>query len=301
MDLKWIEDFLSLAQTRSFSRTAEERGITQPALSRRIKSLEAWVGTELVDRSVFPARLTSAGKFFQEQGSDFLRHLLDARAILREKEGHDSAVLKIAAGHSLSLNFVPQWLEAVQDEIGEIKTRVIASNVHDSVLELVEGGCDLLISYYHPEFPIVLDPGRYEYMVVGHDTIVPVAAGGPDGRVLYSLPGTKAKPVHWLAYTETSYFGRVVDWLLANAEQRCFLYRRHESDLSELLKTMALQKVGLAWVPKRSVTHELDSGQLALAGDKAWVVKLEIRAYRALGNHHPSLKRLWEAWAANQR
>jgi DNA-binding transcriptional LysR family regulator len=294
MDLKWIEDFLSLAQTRSFSRTAEERGITQPALSRRIKSLEAWVGTELVDRSVFPARLTPAGKLFQEQGNDFIRHLLDTRALLREKKGHDPASLKIAAGHSLALNFVPLWLQTIQGQAGEIRTRVIAANVHDAVLELVEGGCDLLVSYHHPELPIVLDFGRYEYLVVGHDTVVPVAAAEPDGRALHSLPGSRQKPVDWLAYTETSYLGRIVEWRLKNSHQRCFLYRRHESDLSELLKTMALQKVGLAWVPKRSVTHELDSGQLAIAGESAWAVKLEIRVYRALENRHPSLKRLWE-------
>lgn len=294
MDLKWIEDFLNLAQTRSFSRTAEERGITQPALSRRIKSLEAWVGAELVDRSVFPARLTPAGKLFQEQGSDFLRNLLDTRAILREKEGHDSSALKIAAGHSLALNFVPQWLHEMQGKAGELKTRVIAANVHDSVLELVEGGCDLLISYHHPELPIVLDPGRYEYRVLGHDTMVPVAAAEPNGQVLHSLPGTRARPVNWLAYTETSYFGRIVEWLLKSADQRCFLHRRHESDLSEFLKTMALQKAGLAWVPKRSVGHELDAGQLALAGDSSWNVKLEIRAYRAIENRHPSLNRLWD-------
>jgi DNA-binding transcriptional LysR family regulator len=299
MDLKWIEDFLSLAQTRSFSRTAEERGITQPALSRRIKSLEAWVGTELVDRSVYPARLTPAGKLFQEQGSDFLRHLFDTRAILREKDARDSAALRIAAGHSLALNFVPQWLQTVQSKAGEIKARVIASNVHDAVLELVEGGCDLLISYHHPELPIVLDPGRYEYLVVGHDTVVPIAATGPDGRPLFNLPGSKISPTNWLAYTETSYLGRIVDWLLKGADHRCFLYRRHESDLSELLKAMALQKSGLAWVPRRSVTNELDLGQLAVAGDSSWAVRLEIRVYRALENRHLSLRRLWETLGTN--
>jgi DNA-binding transcriptional LysR family regulator len=293
MDLKWIEDFMLLAQTRSFSRTAEERGITQPALSRRIKSLEAWVGTELVDRSVYPARLTSAGKYFQEQGSDFLRHLFDTRALLREKEGPGAAALKIAAGHSLALNFIPQWLHAIQAQAGEMNTRVIASNVHDSVLELVEGSCDLLISYHHPELPIVLDPGRYEYRVIDHDTVVPVSAAGPDGRLLHRLPGSKTNPVHWLAYTETSYLGRIVDWLLKSADQRCFLYRRHESNLSEFLKTMALQKIGLAWVPRGSTAHELTAGQLAIAAESSWTVRLEIRAYRALETRHPSLERLW--------
>ena len=42
METKWLEDFVSLAETRSFSRSAQLRHVTQPAFSRRIQSLEAW-------------------------------------------------------------------------------------------------------------------------------------------------------------------------------------------------------------------------------------------------------------------
>ena len=58
MDTKWLEDFVSLAQTRSFSRSAQLRHVTQPAFSRRIQALEAWAGVDLVDRSIYPTRLT---------------------------------------------------------------------------------------------------------------------------------------------------------------------------------------------------------------------------------------------------
>jgi hypothetical protein len=56
MDTKWLEDFVSLAETGSFSRTAQLRHVTQPAFSRRIQSLEAWAGADLVDRSSYPTR-----------------------------------------------------------------------------------------------------------------------------------------------------------------------------------------------------------------------------------------------------
>ena len=61
MDTKWLEDFVSLAETRSFSRSAQSRHVTQPAFSRRIQALEAWAGADLVDRSIYPTRLTAAG------------------------------------------------------------------------------------------------------------------------------------------------------------------------------------------------------------------------------------------------
>jgi len=72
MELKWLEDFVSLAETRSFSRSAELRHITQPAFSRRIQALEAWLGTELIDRSVYPTRLTQAGQVLGTVQAAFL-------------------------------------------------------------------------------------------------------------------------------------------------------------------------------------------------------------------------------------
>lgn len=69
MESKWLEDFISLAETHSFSRSAEQRHVTQSAFSRRIKSLEAWIGTDLIDRTCFPTSLTREGHFFMSRPS----------------------------------------------------------------------------------------------------------------------------------------------------------------------------------------------------------------------------------------
>ena len=84
METKWLEDFVSLAETRSFSRSAQLRHVTQPAFSRRIQSLEAWAGTDLVDRSSYPTQLTPAGQILYVQALDFLQSLQNTRALLRE-------------------------------------------------------------------------------------------------------------------------------------------------------------------------------------------------------------------------
>ena len=60
LDMEWLEDFLALAETGNFSRAAEARAIAQPAFSRHIRSLEEWMGVDLVDRSAHPAGLTAA-------------------------------------------------------------------------------------------------------------------------------------------------------------------------------------------------------------------------------------------------
>ena len=79
MHIKWLEDFITLAQTRSFSRAAELRHVTHPAFGRRIRALEAWAGTPLVERGGSPVRLTPAGETFLEASSQMVRSLGDAR------------------------------------------------------------------------------------------------------------------------------------------------------------------------------------------------------------------------------
>jgi DNA-binding transcriptional LysR family regulator len=92
METKWLEDFVSLAETRSFSRSAQLRHVTQPAFSRRIQALEAWAGTDLVDRSSYPTRLTPAGKTLYDQSLEMLQALQNTRHAARahqRRPGHD--------------------------------------------------------------------------------------------------------------------------------------------------------------------------------------------------------------------
>ena len=76
MELKWLEDVLSLSTTLSFSRAARERNITQSALSRRVKQLEDWLGSPLFDRSSYPIRLTEAGRTFLPRAQEIIRQVL---------------------------------------------------------------------------------------------------------------------------------------------------------------------------------------------------------------------------------
>ena len=84
MEIKWIEDFVALAQTQSFSRAAEIRNVTQSGFSRRIQALEQWVGAELVDRSGYPPALTRSGTLFKEAADEILVKLYDTRAVIRD-------------------------------------------------------------------------------------------------------------------------------------------------------------------------------------------------------------------------
>lgn len=299
MDIKWLEDFLNLTQTRNFSRSAEERNVTQPAFSRRIRALETWVGTDLIDRSSYPMALTPAGKLFRETTEEALRLIYDTRSLLQGQEKNDK-MLCLAAGHTLSLNFFPGWLKRLQDIHGDIPVRILATNVYESVLALSEGNCDLLLSYHHPDLPIVLDPHRYPHLTLGQDTIVPVCIPLRNGQPKYALPGSAAAPLPALSYNGTSFLARVIRHITTHAPEASHLRDSYQSDMVELLKKMSLQGHGFAWLPESSVAEELEDGRLVRAGNHQWSLKLDIRLYRAVNSKKPLLNLIWDTLASGR-
>ena len=280
METKWLEDFISLAETRSFSRSAQLRHVTQPAFSRRIQALEAWAGTDLVDRSSYPTRLTAAGQTLYAQALEMLQGLQGTRAMLRGHVAAGQDMIEFAVPHTLAFAFFPTWVSDLREQFGPIKSRLIALNVHDAVLRLVEGNCDLLIAYHHDAQPIPLEAQRYEMIELGSELLLPCVAPGPQGSPLWTLPGQMGSPVPYLGYAGGAYLGRMVEHVLLQAKTAMHLDKVYETDMAEGLKAMAIAGHGLAFLPHSAVTKELASGQLLRAGTDL-SLSLAVRLYRA--------------------
>lgn len=306
METKWLEDFVSLAETRSFSRSAQLRHVTQPAFSRRIQALEAWAGTDLVDRSSYPTRLTPAGETLYAQSLEMLQALQSTRAMLR---GHSTAgqdVIEFAVPHTLAFTFFPAWVSALREKFGPIKSRLIALNVHDAVMRLVEGGCDILISYHHPTQPFQLDAARYEMVTLGQEVLAPYCKADAQGEPLFKLPGRASQPLPYLGYAPGAYLGRATDLILKESATAIHLDRVYETDMAEGLKVMALEGHGVAFLPYSAVKKELRSKKLvgaAPADMKGLEMTMEVRAYREkpMGKDAPkgAAQALWAYLAAN--
>lgn len=300
METKWLEDFVSLAETNSFSRSAELRHVTQPAFSRRIQSLEAWLGADLIDRTSYPTRLTHAGEIFFEQAIAMLGQINNARALLRGKRTSIQTTVDFAVPHTLSLTFVPKWLSELHSNFGEINSRLLALNVHDAVMSLVEGGCDLMLCYHHPQQPLLLDPAQYDMISMGTETLRAYARCDKSGQPDFTLPGTIEEPLPFLAYANNAYLGRMVDLILTQTKQALHLDKCYETDMAEGLKMMALEGRGIAFLPESAVTRELKQKQLARAdgGVDAWEVSMEIRLYRERPSEQkpgkPVVAKLWD-------
>ena len=299
VDTKWLEDFASLAETRSFSRSAQLRHVTQPAFSRRIQALEAWAGTDLVDRSSYPTRLTPAGETFLGQALEVLEALQATRNMMRSHQPASQDMIEFAVPHTLAFTFFPHWLMDLRPAFGAVKSRLTALNVHDAVLRLTEGGCDLLIAYHHPSQPLQLSAERYEMLSLGTETLAPYAKAGPDGQPLFRLPGLPGDRVPFLSYAAGAYMGRLVDAILKLAGEPLHMEPIYETDMAEGLKAMAMEGHGVAFLPHSSVRKELKSRRLVAAGPAhALSLTMEIRIYRErpqTARHvKPAVQALWD-------
>jgi DNA-binding transcriptional LysR family regulator len=293
MHIKWIEDFIALADTLSFSRASEIRNITQPALSRRIQSLEEWLDAALVDRSTHPFTLTRAGQTFYERAPDILQSLQQLKNLLHDDNPGGERFLKITSSHSLASSFLPVWLHTMHQKIGSFNSRVGSTDVRDAIASLAAHDTDLVLCYYHPQAPIMLDALQYDFLTLGRESMLPVSAPNDAGLPMHALPGRNGRPVRFLSYSDETFMHRVVKIILARNQQPCFLDACYETAVSLLLRKMAQLGHGMAWLPESLVQEDLASGRLVAAGDEHWVTEIEIRAYRARENNNPLLQQLW--------
>lgn len=296
MELKWLEDFVTLAETGSFTRSARKRNITQPAFSRRIKALEHWIGVTLVDRNTFPLSLTPAGRRLYETATHILQRIHHDRSELRAQEDEDRFVA-FAAPHSLATYFFPRFLARVEPHAKSFRTRLTTDNLHECVDSLEHAGCDFLIAFHHDQFPLIPNPERYLYRTLLEDQLIPVCALLDDGGPAYRLPETGDVQAPVLAYDPNAYLGHVVTHLLSGrrAALRNVIY---ENALTEALKVMALAQRGIAWLPQHCIEPELGDGTLLTAGGLEWQMPLEIRIYRSATNTKPAIERIWQACEA---
>ncbi|GAA0831467.1 MULTISPECIES: LysR substrate-binding domain-containing protein [Marinomonas] len=289
IETKWLEDFLSLAHTQSFSKSAEERFLTQPAFSRRIKALEAAVGRELIDRTRFPVQLTDEGTLFRITAKNLVSQLNESIAHLCALKKSATPVLNVAVSHTLSLSLFPSFAQSIKADLEHVQIRQLVANVDDSVHALKNGLCDFLVAF--DDFS--LSNGLFSRLELQTESLVPVCYQDEEGEPIYSLDAKTQEDIPYLAYPEGIYLGRRVKSLLDDPPRKLNLRQLFESPMADSLKVMALQRMGVAWVPTFSVTEELKQGFLSICGDASWQLPLTVCVYRCNRLLSPEAERLW--------
>ncbi|MGB7182034.1 MAG: LysR family transcriptional regulator [Burkholderiaceae bacterium] len=296
MESKWLEDFISLARTGSFTQAARDRNITQPALSRRIRALEIWAGADLIDRSGYPARLSAAGEEFLAVASDVSTTLNRARAELRNKRAGGPTAYRFAAPHSISIHFLAGTLHEMADTLPDVKTRILSDNLYTCCQYLNESACDFLLCFEHPNIAVSLDPTRFVRTALTQDRLIPVCCPSSDKspQPRWQLGSAKHRVLPVLGYSEGVFFESVVTSMIKNRNDA--LRIRHVDALSEVLKRLAIRGAGVAWLPESSIRDELRDGRLlpaVSAGDDSWTAPLTLCLYTDPSQLDKNGRQIW--------
>lgn len=270
MNLTWLEDFLALASAGNFSRAASHRHMTQPAFSRRVRALEEWLGVPLFDRTTHPVTLTETGHWFQSVAQDLLARVArvpdDALAV----SDASSATLRFASTHALSFTFLPTWLRGLESDSPVGPVQLMSDVMHQCEALMLQGRVQFLLCHWHEQVPGRLDPATHPSVRVGVDTLV-----------LVSAPGNNGKRSPLLSYSRESGLGRIVRALRSDAIEKTRSEPVFTAHLASVLKTMALDGRGVAWLPLSLIVDELANGRLVAVGDPELSIELDIRLFRS--------------------
>jgi DNA-binding transcriptional LysR family regulator len=294
MNFGWIRDLDHIAQTGSFSQAAARSNLSQPALSRRIKAMEAWVGAALVDRSRHPVTLTGAGVQMLEAGQQALARLTNERKSIREAQSlPDRYVVTFAAQHSIGWRFYPAWLQAFEIAYGPILSRLRADNLPNCLQDLKSGTVDFVIGYDSRTSSIAADVNDAQSIRIGRDTLIPVAKTSANGRPLFSLDRAGSFPIPYIQFGATAPIGQHIAPLLDAGRLRSRLKVVYENSMAGALRIRVREGIGIAWLPKSLVAPDLEAGLISPAGGKRWEVALDIKLVRRRQHTNPLTSKIW--------
>jgi LysR family transcriptional regulator, low CO2-responsive transcriptional regulator len=254
MDFDQLETFLEVARHTSFSRAAEKRFRTQPAISSQIRSLEEEVGARLFDRSGGKVALTAAGKLFQQ----YAEQTLDARktmlVTLAEMERVPRGEIVVGANEGTCLHILPEVFaefKKLYPNVGVQISRLERAKIMESII-------DNSVDFGVVSAPV--DDKRLTVVNIHRDELVIIA---PPGHSLSRMKQAAIADVVPFPLLLPK-IGRTRDAL------ENLFHDRHlkpkismELDSSELLKRFVAADVGIGFIARSNVMEDVKAGVLA--------------------------------------
>lgn len=172
MNLAQIETFIAVAETGSIGNAAKSLGLTQPAVTRQIQSLEKYLGSTLLDRRTKPPTLTPSGRTALEYCRILQRTIAELRDSVSDSSQPEGEFrLGVAFGATeivlsdpidlLRQNFPKLKIEVFADWSGELIKKTSTGELDASVILRPQG---------------VEPPPELNGRPIGSDEIVVVAA-----------------------------------------------------------------------------------------------------------------------------
>jgi len=300
MELKWLEDFLTLCRLGNFRISSEQRFVSQPAFSRRIKSLETWLGASLIDRSSQPVQLTEAGIAFKPVAQEIVRLASQSLKEIKNKSRHDGATIRFSTFNSLAQFFMPAWLKQLHPliETELFSVRADLGTVDDHLRALEEGVVDFFICYEEPGGTLPGDAKRFDSLQLGTEKLVPVVSPDNAGNPAWWLPDRPKGAIPYLHITAKTSAFPVKNHIQKHYSDLNF-QPVFETSHTSALKAMAIEGYGVAWVPHAVVADDLKKATLVRAARRNDDIPVNIKIYKSAANHQPGVEKFWHVLRNN--
>ena len=158
---------------------------------------------------------------------------------------------------------------------------------------MLQGRIQFLLCHSHDQVPMRVDSVHFRSAVVGSDVLIPVSAPDLDSKPVFVLNARGNRRVAVLAYSAESGIGRIVRVLRGAALEEIRADVVFTAHLASVLRTMALDGRGVAWLPKTLIGDDLAGGRLVAVGDESWSIAVDIRLFRQEATMHPAAERFW--------
>lgn len=139
MEMQQVRYFLALAGTLNFTRAAEQCNVSQPALTRAIKSLEDELGGELIRREGRLSHLTELGKRMLPLLQQCYDGAASAKALARSVNAGEAATLAIGVSRTVNVELLMGALSELYRAFPALQLKIRRGSA-SQILELIKSG-----------------------------------------------------------------------------------------------------------------------------------------------------------------
>lgn len=153
MDISTLTAFVTVAEQQSFSLASEQLFLTQPAISKRIATLESELDTRLFDRIGRQISLTESGEALLPRARRILLELEDSRRAISNLSGKVAGTLSIATSHHIGLHRLPPVLRQFNTEYADVDLDLRFMDSEEACRSVLHGQIELALVTLPPVIP----------------------------------------------------------------------------------------------------------------------------------------------------
>lgn len=252
-----LKIFITVAESGSFNKAAQELMISQSGVSQHMRDLEASLGTDLFIRSPQGVSKTDAGELLYTHGQQILKLVAEAEEEITQLGQRDKPRLALGTTPGVSVYILPKWLRLFQDHHTDVQVFLDAVKTAQVTAGVLSGQYDL--GFLEGELEELDQAGLGKLDIQTIEYQVMVNADHPwSRRDSITLPELAKQP-----FINRQPSSRTRQWLERTlAEHDMTLNNAAELDSPGTVKYALLSGMGVGILPDYAVVREVERGEI---------------------------------------